>query len=52
MKKEKIDSPQHHLYINYLYAEFYFKLEKYEKWKYHLTRAKSYASRVDRYIFY
>ena len=32
--------PEHQLYINYLYAEFYFKLEVHDKWKIYLQRAK------------
>jgi hypothetical protein len=50
MKKEKIDSPQHQLYINYLYAEFYFKLEEKDKWRGYLMRAKAFAAKITKYI--
>jgi uncharacterized paraquat-inducible protein A len=34
------------LYINYLYAEFYFKLQQNDKWRSYLLRAKTWINKI------
>lgn len=34
------------LYINYLYSEFYYKLDQNDKWKGYLSKAKQWITRI------
>lgn len=49
IKKERLDSPQHMLYINYLYSEFHYKLDQNDKWRGYLHKAKQWIARIPMY---